>query len=88
MSVTSTARVGLLQRSQPMRPPLRSEPLTSRLSSCWLAGRYCVARASAVASEVPLPAHHHSSALAASNKATKAASSQPRARSQRGVRGG
>ena len=46
------------------------------------------ARASVVASEVPLPAHHHSTALAASSKASSVTSSQPSARSQRGVRGG
>ena len=38
-SCTSTASVSLCQRSQPMRPPARSEPVTSRLSSVWPAGR-------------------------------------------------
>jgi hypothetical protein len=38
-SRTSTARLSLSQRSQPMRPPARSDPLTSRLSSVCPAGR-------------------------------------------------
>ncbi|EHL24222.1 hypothetical protein KYG_03246 [Acidovorax sp. NO-1] len=88
MSVTSTARVGLLQRSQPMRPPLRSAPDTSRLSSVWSAGRYCAARARAAASDVLLPAHHQTPVAATSTSATRLSSSQPSARTARGARRG
>ena len=52
---TSTASVGLLQRSQPICPPPRSEPLTSRVSSCCSGGNQRAACASVVASEVLRP---------------------------------
>lgn len=86
---TSTTMAGLLQRSQPMLPPARSDPLTSRLSSFWSAGKYCAARASARASDVLLPAHHHAPPPTASTSASRPSTSQASSRSQlRRLRGG
>ena len=54
---TSTAIALLLQRSQPICPPPRSEPLTSRVSSCCSGGNQRAACASVVANEVLRPDH-------------------------------
>ena len=72
-SRTSTASVGLLQRSQPMRPPARSEPLTSPACRLWPSGRYCATRASVAARDVLVPAHHHSAPSSASSTTSSAA---------------
>ena len=80
MSVTSTARLGLLQRNQPMLPPLRSDPVTSRLSSRCSAGMYCAARARAAANDALVPAHTHSVAATSSTVVTSASTNQPKLR--------
>ena len=58
-SLNSTLSAPCCQRSQPMLPPPRSEPLTSRASSVWPAGKLRASCEMDVASEVLAPLHSH-----------------------------
>lgn len=82
-SRSCTRMVGLCHCSEPIRPPARTEPVTSRASRCWPSGSRRATRCSVLASESSRPAHHQNVPSAVTMTSTSASSSQPRPRSRR-----
>ncbi|MOA36752.1 hypothetical protein D3C78_1582930 [compost metagenome] len=80
---TSTVSVGPRQRSQPMWPPWRSVPETSRASSDWPSGSQRATRVINVASESAWPAHHQALPNATTNTSSKVAKKPASARQAR-----
>ena len=85
---TSTAMPGLVQRSPPMWPPWRRDPLTSRVVRVWSAGRNRCTWARLVASDWSEPVHHQKAPASTRASASRSITPQMRKRHTRERRGG